>query len=345
MSDDDGDAFGSDVGDVGVDVRDDDDARSSDDEDTGMEAMAISMHARANGATSAFCRCPAPVVRNNRDFSGRVCVLCGVSSMLPIVRATFEDVRRERAERAPAKPPPRVPIYLHGALRFLLGPEIRAMVHARHQKTTRRTVAEARRVFNTVGVEYMEAVQAPEPPQIDHLVRGVYRHVNGLHTSEAIEVVVEMVISLPAGPWRDVACIPWMCAMLYTETARQDLVDHLAAFFRRERAAPRDDPGERIRRRTHMFTHRTDEAVEATIAMLVKDEKRRREEEAASGDDPRDASVDTWPTVREAPAGAWRHILDRSGLKIAAAPGGEETCTPPNGEKTASTSTSKRRRG
>lgn len=319
-------------------ILDEDAARNSDDEDAAAAALALSIDARAGAHFIPFCKCRAPRVRNNRDFSGRVCVLCGVTSMQPNIRATFDDVKRERAERTSAQPARRPPFSVPHVLQFLLGPDIRAMVYARHRATTRRNVAEARRVFSTVGVEYMSEHQDISKLQLEHLVRGVYPHLRGLNTADGIDVAVDMVISLPAGRWRDVDCLPWMCAALYPETARQDLIDRVVSFLHRARDAPRDDPGDRLRHRSRMFTHRAepDAAHDAVIEQIVKHEEARHENEIAQAPVECDAGADTWPRDREPSSASWERLSGLCGIKSAAPVGGGEGC--------GSTSMSKRRR-
>lgn len=297
-----------------------------------------------------FCTCPAPNMRVIRDGSGRVCTRCGVLERDPQMCTTFYDIVRTRAYRATPGPAARPPFDIDVALQFVFSAATRRYIYHRITSTTRRVVnKDARRVYNVTGVEYMMPDISPTYSQRAFLARCIYQHSRHLTTAQGIDVLVDIITSLPAGPSRGIVRFPWMCVRLYPETERAKLVKLLAEYLRRERGEVRNDPGDCIKRNTAMHTRKSDrgtpdavkdeEGFHTRLVVVPRNEDARTayKRELRERDPPPEASTEATSDEEDgegqkAPAPAQSRQLSRAwsvlcrGLKRRAAPGGPAEC-------------------
>lgn len=303
-----------------------------------------------------FCACAAPKTRIQLDGSGRVCTQCGIAKRDPQMCNTFYDIVRTRAFRATPGPAARPPFDIDVALQFMFSEATRSRIYDHAIQTTRRVVDDdTRHVFDKVGVEYMLLATSPTYSQRALLMRCLYEHCRYLTATDAIAALVDMICTLPIGPWRGVVRSPWMCARLYPDTERDELRKLLHDYLHRPRAEARNDPGVRICNTAAMHTRRTAHGAKtegddtedgfhtrlvvvpldtdprsvrkrelrASGAVKVKDEPTNEDEDE---DEPTSDNEET-PVARpvvQRQSRAW-DVLCR-GLKKRAAPGGRTEC-------------------
>ena len=210
-----------------------------------------------DAARGHICGCAQPALRYNRDSSGTVCTRCGVTAIQSRMQFMYEDAVRTSSLRAPTHAPATLPFNLSHALEFLLEPATRQKVYSYVLTTTKRVIGkDARHVFDAVGVEHMEPHLFPTAAQHEELVQIAHQYLLGATVGEGVELLVDMVTTLPSGAWYGARTMPWMCACLYPPTPRKLLIDELTARIHTPRAESRDRPDEHMRREEAMYAPR-----------------------------------------------------------------------------------------